>query len=457
MPSRRDFARDGSLEDRMVVAERTETDISLDRPALPDEDSGMPTRRDRLAIPSLVLATVISNVGNTLTAIAIPWFVLVTTGSAARTGLVAAFQLLPVALASIVGGALVDRFGPRRMSIVSDVASGATVLMIPLLYHTVGLAFWELLVLVFLGALLDAPGWTARTVMLKPLADRVAMPLERVNAAMQIAQSGASTLGPLAAGVLIAATSPASVLYLDASSFAISAIIVAGVIALPHVVHTSAVPDQPGSRRALVSELFDGIRYVRSSRLLAVIVAVSIGANFLFAPLFAVVLPVYAKQLFDDPRALGLIIAAESTGMLIGAVLYGVYGPRVRRLSLLMLAGLLAPVGLWILPLAPNLAIAALGCLISGFALGPVNAMAMTLIQERVPQELLGRVMGSLGAMGQLATPVGVLGAGFALEFISPRLAAAIIAGSFTMLMLFAITNPAMRTIDDPVPSPPAA
>ena len=53
--------------------------------------SGPPVRRDRLAIPLLVLASGISQTGNALTALVIPWFVYVTTGSAARTGLVAFF------------------------------------------------------------------------------------------------------------------------------------------------------------------------------------------------------------------------------------------------------------------------------------------------------------------------------------------------------------------------------
>ena len=70
-------------------------------------------------------------------------------------GLVGFFTALPTVIAAFFGGAIVDRVGHKQMSIVSDVASGVTVALIPLLYGTIGLEFWALLVLVFLSALLD--------------------------------------------------------------------------------------------------------------------------------------------------------------------------------------------------------------------------------------------------------------------------------------------------------------
>src|SRR4051794_26415121 len=112
----------------------------------------------RVPIIALLAANAISMVGNSLGIVAIPWFVLETTGSAARTGVVAFATVLPTVLAAILGGALVDRVGNKRISVIADLVSAGTVACIPLLHHTVGIAFWQLVLLVFLGALLDAPG-----------------------------------------------------------------------------------------------------------------------------------------------------------------------------------------------------------------------------------------------------------------------------------------------------------
>jgi MFS family permease len=130
--------------------------------------STQPAPRNRLPIVALFTANGISMVGNILSAIAIPWFVLQTTNSATQTGITGFFSVVPIILAGLLGGALIDRLGYKPTSIIADLASGVTVALIPIMYSTVGLQFWQLMVLVFFGALLDAPGSTARSALLMP-------------------------------------------------------------------------------------------------------------------------------------------------------------------------------------------------------------------------------------------------------------------------------------------------
>src|SRR5437868_3420409 len=114
--------------------------------------------------------------------IAIPWFVLQTTGSASKTGLTAAVTALPAVISAFFGGVIVDRIGYRRTSVLADLASGTAVALIPLLSATTGLAFWQLLVLVFIGNLLDAPGATSRLALSPDLAELAGVSLDRVAA-----------------------------------------------------------------------------------------------------------------------------------------------------------------------------------------------------------------------------------------------------------------------------------
>src|SRR5215213_846482 len=113
-------------------------------------DMQTPSDRNRKPFIALLAADGISQTGNMLTMLAVPWFVLETTGSAAKTGLTAAIGAVAVVVAGVLGGALVDRLGHKRTSIISDLASGLTVALIPLLHLTIGLAFWQLLILMFL-------------------------------------------------------------------------------------------------------------------------------------------------------------------------------------------------------------------------------------------------------------------------------------------------------------------
>jgi len=84
-------------------------------------------RGRRGPLTALYAANTVSLTGNVLTTLAVPLFVLETTGSAAKAGITGAFAFLPIVIAGVFGGAVVDRLGFRRTSIRADVASGATV------------------------------------------------------------------------------------------------------------------------------------------------------------------------------------------------------------------------------------------------------------------------------------------------------------------------------------------
>ena len=244
----------------------------------------------RLPFYSFLTANAISLIGNYLTMIAVPWFVLETTGSAAKTGLVGFFTALPSVIATFFGGTIVDRLGHKKMSVISDIGSGVTVALIPLLYHTIGLEFWGLLVLVFLSAFLDAPGNTARSSLLPDLALIGDVDLERANAFQQAIQRGSILVGPALAGLLITWMGSSNVLWLDAGTFAISALIF--VLAIPSP--TAKVITES----KYLDDLKEGLRFLRQNRMiLTLVITVSI-TNFLDAPLFSVVMPVYAKEEF---------------------------------------------------------------------------------------------------------------------------------------------------------------
>src|SRR5579884_2954839 len=192
-----------------------------------------PTKRFPLF--ALLGANAVSLVGSMLTMVALPWFVLQTTGSPTKTGLTGFFVALPNFVAGIFGGTLVDRLGFKRSSVVADLVSGLGIAAVPLLYDTVGLAFWQLLALVFVGSLLEIPGLTARRSLLPELAALARQPLERVNAAYEGNQYLSQLAGPPIAGILIGVLGASNVLWLDAASFAISAAVVAVAIPAPGV------------------------------------------------------------------------------------------------------------------------------------------------------------------------------------------------------------------------------
>lgn len=178
----------------------------------------------RRPLTTMVATNFLSLFSNQLTAIAVPWFVLTLTGSATQTGLPAAATILPSVIMSFFSGAMVDRMSARKMSVFSDAISGITVAFVPLLYALDVLNFALLLLLMFLGAVFDSPGSTARSTMLPRLSQRAGIPIERVNSIYSVNQSLTGLFGAAIAGVLVGSFGAVNVLWLNAIAFAISAL-----------------------------------------------------------------------------------------------------------------------------------------------------------------------------------------------------------------------------------------
>ena len=375
------------------------------------------TQRNNIPIVALFTANAISLVGNVLSAIAIPWFVLQTTGSATRTGITGFFTVLPVVLAGFFGGTLVDRLGYKRTSIIADIASGVTTALIPLLYFTIGLEFWQLMALVFFGALLDSPGSTARSALVPELAEMAQMPIERATSLIHIIERGARLIGAPLGGLLIALIGTENVLWLDAASFFISA----GIIAVTIKVHQPVTHEEKVQSGGYFAELREGLRFIYNDKLMLAIVIMVMLTNFLDAIFGGVVQPVFVKQVYGQALDLGLLIAANGGGAVIGALIFSAIGPRLPRHTVFVLGFVLTGLKFFLFAIYPPLWIALVFVVISSLGAGPLNPIIGAVEYERVPKNMRGRVGGAVGAGAWSAIPLGMLIGGVLTEQLGVR------------------------------------
>jgi MFS family permease len=395
---------------------------------------------------SLYAANAVSLSGNVAALIAIPWFVLQTTGSATRTGLTAFAGVLPVVLSGVFGGALVDRLGYRRMSVIADLASAVCVAAIPLLHALGALSFPGLLLLVFLGGLLDAPGGTARTALLPDLATRAGWSFERASGALAVVERASRLVGAPAAGLLIAVTEPTTVLWIDAATFVVSAAIV-----LLLVPHAGRRPPERGPE-GYVRELRAGFAFLRGDHTLAVLIAVVAITNALDA-VSLVALPVLARDVYGSAASLGLLMGAVGAGSIVGALVFASVGDRYPRRAIFCWGFLV--VAIWY-PFAAAfvpLVILISAKLVSGLASGPLNPLIDTVFFERVPDGMRGRVFGVTQASAWLAMPVGVLVAGPLIEGIGLRATFLVTGTTYVGVILVSLLLPALRGLDAQPPA----
>jgi MFS family permease len=331
----------------------------------------------------LLAAEIVSTTGAAMTAIALPWLVLTTTGSPARAGLVAAVEWLPMALLGIPSGAVAARLGPRRTMILCDLARAPVVAAVPLLHWLGALDLGILLALAFLAGAFFPAHFASQRSILPDLLGEEASELTRANAVLQAANRLPIVLGPALGGVLVAALGAPVVLLIDAGTYAISALVLALLVTEP-ARRTPAPSDGEG--------LWGGVRCLGRHRVLRPLTVAYAGIDLAMQGLF-LSLPILAFTAYERDAALaGLLLAAWGAGALAGSL------PALRlaahdSIGLIRMALLAEAVPLWLVAAPAPPLVLGLGMALSGLANPIANAPANTLVTLAVPEPLRAKAM----------------------------------------------------------------
>jgi MFS family permease len=372
---------------------------------------------------AFLVANVVSLCGTRVSAIAIPWFVLITTGSPVKTGLVALAEMAPLVVVKAVGGPLIDKVGARRISVLADAGSTAVVALVPLL-HTIGLLhFPTLLALVAVAGALRGPGDAAKQTLIPDIARAANVPLERVTGLESTTERLAGFFAYALAGGLITLVGAVNALWIDAASFGICAVLIARWI--PKPVHQQ--PDDDTAEVAYSRRLLEGWQFLRNDRLLLPLVGMIAVTNLLDAAVGTVLLPVWIKSHGYGPGHTSLILTSFGVTATAFALLAAAIGDRIPRKLVFTLAFLIAGAPRFVAmatdaPVWTLMAVYA----VAGIGAGFINPVLGAIRVERIPRYLLGRVNSLSNAVCWTGVPLGgvVAGAGIAAIGLAPALLA---------------------------------
>ena len=406
----------------------------------------------RGSIVGLLATLGVATVGLRVAAIAIPWFVLTTSGSALQTGLVVAAELGPYVLAKAVGGPLVDRLGQRRVSIVTDVLSAGLFALIPLLHHLGVLPLPLLLVIVAAAGALRGPGDAAKHTMAPLVASAAGTPLTRVTGLLGATERSAGLVGPGLAALLITAVGPPATVLVTAICFGVSALVV--LVCVPAAIAgPRPVEAEPATYLVQVREGWQFLVRVRLLLGLAVMIAVT---NLLDVAKTSVLLPVWAHEDGRGIAVIGLLLTCMAGAQVISSAVASWLGDRLPRRTTYFVAFLIAgPAPFLVLGLDAGLGVVLATYVIAGLASGLLNPMLGAIIFERIPDRMLGRVTAPLDALAYAGMPFGGLVAAALVASVGLGPALLVSAG----LYLAAILVPAIghRASFDPPAPPPGA
>jgi MFS family permease len=359
----------------------------------------------------LLARDVVSMTGSQMTWLALPWFVLTTTGSPARMGVVLAVESASLAVFGFLSGNVVARLGPRRTMLIADAVRAPLIALVPLL-HAVGmLSFPLLLVLVAAVTAVAVPSFASKTSILPELVGEDERVLTEANALVQGAMRVTLIMGPPLGGALIAVIGATNVLFIDAATFVVATALVA--LFVPAVARV----EQDEESRSLAA----GLRFLARDRLLRPwTIAVVIG-DVGWLVLFAVMPVLVLARFGEDPALLGWIWGAWGLGAVLGAVVAFRFVAGFDRLLVASVGEVAMVAPLWfLLADVPAFALVAAMC-VSGLANGLVNAPVHTIVLLRTPRALRAKVWSVIIVLTSVLGPVALGAAGPALEWAGFR------------------------------------
>ena len=399
-------------------------------------------------ILALLAAEVVSTSGAQMTWVALPWFVLTTTGSATRMSVVIAFEAVGLAVTSLLGVRLLSRVGARRTMLICDASRGPLMLVIPLLHWTGELSFAVVAAVAFAIGAMTGPYFAAQRIIVPELLGEDEGVVSQATALFQGATRVTLLLGPPLAGVLIGIVGAPAVLLVDAATYVLAVLLIGLFV--------------PATKPADVDEesrgLRAGLRWVRRDPLVRAWRACLVVGDIAFQAIF-IALPVLVVARYDaNPRIVGVLFAAFGVGCVVGnAVSYRLVR-RVDGLVLITRVALLQALPLWLLVYdvpAPAAVAALVG---SGLGNGLINPSLHAIITLRIPVALRASVMSGLMSIHMIAMPVGILGAGPLLDAFGVAPVFAACAGVQTLVMtLVALAALRAHAVEDGAAGDPAA
>src|SRR6185437_13895503 len=346
------------------------------------------------------MADLISTTGTEMTAIALPWFVLVTTGSPARMGLVLAAEYAGLSLLGLAGARVATAVGPRRLMLGSDLSRSALVAAIPVLSWLGWLSFPVILAIGFvIGGFFPAYQSSSQMIVASLVSDDE-LRLTRLGGLLNAVNESASFAGPALGGVLVAVFGAPTVLLVDAASYLCAFALIALLVRTGRP--APAADDDDGS-------IVAGLRYLwRSPALRRLMLGVGV-LGISFSAMVATV-PVLALH-HGGASVAGWLLGAYGAGSVLGGLISSRARSTGGRTAVLAVTGMAVAAWILLLPAAPwvwGLAIAGVGV-----ASGLFYPRFFASLTTSTPSALRARVLTSVTIVISAPAPIGFVGAGF--------------------------------------------
>ncbi len=380
----------------------------------------------------------LSLAGTWMQLVAQGWLVYQITGSKLALGTITAVGSIPTLFLMLPAGAIADRMSKRRLLMLTQIAMMVSAFILTALTWLNVLQVWQIGALAFFTGIANSFDSPARLALLPQMVDD-RRDLQNAIAMGSTMFNLARVVGPAIGGLVLAGLGAGWCFAINGLSFVAVLIALAGMN-LPNDV------GRPPSRRHMLAEIGDGLRYVWQQPVIRTLTAL-IGITSIFGFSYSVLLPAYAVDVLKvGETGYGLLNAAVGVGALIGALAVASVSRRKGKGMQLTLGSLAFPLALLAFAATRSFWVTLIFMACVGVAFVIQNATSNTIIQLLAPDELRGRVMSVYSLFFFGTTPIGALFAGAAAERWDSTAAIVLGAGvtfAFALTVFFLV--PAVR------------
>ena len=392
----------------------------------------------------LLFGQTLSRIGDFLFQIAMTWWVLEKTGSAAAMGTVMFFSILPTVMFSLVAGVLIDRMKRGVVLFFSDLARCIIMVVGAWLILSDQLTLWQIYVIALLFGAADAfflPAYSAIIQQIVPYKD-----LPSANSINSLSMQFGRVAGPAIGGIAAGIGGTAFAFGANAVSFFIGTLTVLPLLSLPK---PALLQEEGFSLKLFFTDLRGGFETIFAAPILWITIIVFSLTNITLAGPYSIAMPFLVQnELGGDEELLGFIYAIFPIGYAIASLIMGAF-PKIRYRGLVFyIASIIAGLGLGVFGLHVPIYVLVIAALLNGAALEIDGLVWMNILQEQVPPEKMGRVS-SVDMLGSFVLlPIGFALTGWLVDGVG---AATVFVGAgviSTIICFLPLLHPAVRKLD---------
>ena len=392
-----------------------------------------------------IVGSAISDTGTWMQVMAQGWVMSTLTNKAILLGMVNFAAGIPTLALTMIGGSVADRFDKRKILIVAQVVQIVLAMVLGWLVMGGQIQIWHVMVMAALLGICIAFEMPAINALVPELVKR-----DEIAAAIALDRSvfhGSRLVGPSIAGWMVSQWGAATAFFANAISFI--ALIIALLSIPPRKEGTKEEEEQ---RR---SGIMDGFRYVKSDRIMISMIALIALTTIFVFPVISVMLPLYVRNVLQlGPAEMGWLMAVSGIGALAGALGLLSIAP-VNRFRFMTGNAIAVAAALFSMAQSRSFWLTAISMCLLAIGLSMNFGLANTIVQERAPGPLRGRISAVFGLSFFGLMPIAGLVIPGVSDLIGMRTALGVASVAFG-IGAFLVLNAAGRKVCDrpvtPVP-----